>query len=77
MFKKLGFQIKNTDVEAVINCVPEAIERVLRVIQVKLERYLEKGGYRGSPEKERGYQNYDNAPSGQNYPNQQGGNYNK
>jgi hypothetical protein len=73
----MGFQIKNTDIEAVINAVPEAIERVLRVIQVKTERFLERGGYRGSPDREGGYQDYDNAPSGQKYPGQQGGNANK
>ena len=25
-----------------INCVPDAIERVLKVVQVKLEKYLQK-----------------------------------
>jgi hypothetical protein len=42
----MGFQLNKTDIDAVINCVPEAIERVLKVLQIKIEKYLE--------EKERG-----------------------
>lgn len=45
----MGFQISAGDIEAVINCVPEAIERVLRVLQIKIERYLERGGNVSSP----------------------------
>jgi len=48
VFKKMGFQLNQTDIEAVINCVPDAIERVLKVVQVKTERFLEKPN-RGSP----------------------------
>lgn len=41
VFRKMGFQLTNNDTEAVINCMPEAIERVLKVLQVKLQLYLE------------------------------------
>ena len=42
VFKKIGFQLSKNDVDHVINCVPDAIERVLKVVQVKLEKYLQK-----------------------------------
>jgi len=37
----MGFQINKDDINAVINCVPEAIERVLKVLQLKIEKYME------------------------------------
>lgn len=40
----MGFQITKSDIEAVINCVPESIERVLQVIKLKLEKYVDKQG---------------------------------
>ena len=39
----MGFQISKTDVENVVHCVPDAVERVLKVVQIKLENYL--GGH--------------------------------
>ena len=39
----MNFQITELDIKSVVNCVPEAIERILKVIQIKLENYL--GGH--------------------------------
>lgn len=36
VFKKMGFQIASSDIEAVINCTPDAIERVLKMVQIKV-----------------------------------------
>jgi predicted SprT family Zn-dependent metalloprotease len=32
VFRKMGFQMTQNDTDAVINCVGEAVERVLRVV---------------------------------------------
>ena len=70
----MGFQLNQGDIEAVINCVPDAIERVLKVVQVKIERFLEKQqnkeaspmhSNKGTPI----YSNYGNNQMGQNYQN--------
>jgi hypothetical protein len=45
----MGFQLNQADVDAVINCVPDAVERVLKVVQVKTERFLEKPTNKSSP----------------------------
>jgi hypothetical protein len=42
VLKKLNFQLTKQDIENVISCQPEAIEKVLRVIQIRLEKYFEK-----------------------------------
>lgn len=62
----MGFQIGNADIEAIINCVPDSIERVLRVIQVKLEKFLAGGGgeQRSPPQQPKNYQ-YDNQQMNQ------------
>lgn len=36
VFKKMGFQLAPSDIEAVVNCVPDAIERVLKLVQIKV-----------------------------------------
>ena len=36
----MGFQLSKNDIEACVTGVPEAIERVLKVIQIKIEKYL-------------------------------------
>ena len=36
VFKKMGFQIASADVEAVVGCIPDAIERVLKLVQLKV-----------------------------------------
>ena len=39
----MGFKISLPDIQSIVNCVPDAIERVLKVVQIKLENYL--GGH--------------------------------
>ena len=81
----MGFQISNTDVEAVINCVPDAIERVLKVVQVKVDRFVEKGprggspmgGGKGSPQYGNQYNPNQNPNQYSNQQNQGGYNNNK
>ncbi|KRW99159.1 Calponin homology domain [Pseudocohnilembus persalinus] len=41
VFKKMGFQISKIDIDHVVGAVPDAIERVLKVVQIKLEKYSE------------------------------------
>ena len=36
VFKKMGFQLAQQDIEAVVNCTPDAIERVLKLVQLKV-----------------------------------------
>jgi CH-like domain in sperm protein len=36
VFKKMGFQLAASDIEAVVNCTPDAIERVLKFVQIKV-----------------------------------------
>ena len=38
----MAFQISKNDINAVVTCVPEAVERVIRVIKGKVEKYLER-----------------------------------
>lgn len=38
----MGFQLSSTDIENVVYARPEAIERVLKLIRVKLERFLQR-----------------------------------
>ncbi len=33
----MGFQVSRQDIDRVVNCMPEAIERVLRLVQLKVE----------------------------------------
>jgi hypothetical protein len=35
----MGFMIQSPDIEDIINCVPLAVERVLKVIQVKIDNF--------------------------------------
>ena len=35
VFKKLGIQVRKTDVEQIVNGVPEIVERVLKLLQIK------------------------------------------
>ncbi|KAM3135138.1 hypothetical protein pb186bvf_012784 [Paramecium bursaria] len=41
VFKRMGFQITQNDIDAVIQVIPEAIERVLKVVQVKIQMFLD------------------------------------
>ncbi|KAM3127795.1 Sperm flagellar protein 1 [Paramecium bursaria] len=40
VFKKLGFQLTKNDIDQVIGSSPEYVERVLKLVQYKIERYL-------------------------------------
>ena len=42
VFKKINFQISKNDIEHIITCTPDSIERVLKVMKVKIEQYLDK-----------------------------------
>ena len=57
VFRKLGFLLSKNDIDKVTSCVPEAIERALRVVQQRLSDYsashpnpLSAGHSRDSPE---------------------------
>ncbi|KAL4431674.1 hypothetical protein ABPG74_017303 [Tetrahymena malaccensis] len=41
VLKKMGFQISKNDIDCIINAVPDAVERVLKVVQIKLDKYLD------------------------------------
>ncbi|CAD8059369.1 unnamed protein product [Paramecium sonneborni] len=41
VFRKMGFQITQKDIDAVISVVPEAVERILKVVQVKISMFLD------------------------------------
>ena len=47
----MGFKISKPDIQSIVNCVPDAIERVLKVVQIKLENYL--GGHSNVPMKKK------------------------
>ena len=36
----MGFLLSKRDIESCVNCVPDAVERILKVVQIKLEKYL-------------------------------------
>ena len=42
MLKKLNFQVSKNDVEHIITCTPDVIERVLKVTQNKIKAFIEK-----------------------------------
>ncbi len=42
VFKKLDFVLAKSECEAVVNCDPGAVERVLKLVKVKLEKYSER-----------------------------------
>lgn len=44
VFRKLGFIVAKQDCEAVSNCVPGAVERVLKLVKVKLSKYKDESG---------------------------------
>ena len=37
--KKLGMQVSKTDVDQIVNCVPESVERTLKVLHNKVSFY--------------------------------------
>ena len=42
VLKKLNFQVSKNDVEHIITCTPDVIERVLKVTQNKIKSFIEK-----------------------------------
>eukprot|EP00824_Muranothrix_gubernata_P004355 TRINITY_DN15532_c0_g1_i2.p1 TRINITY_DN15532_c0_g1~~TRINITY_DN15532_c0_g1_i2.p1 ORF type:complete len:172 (-),score=19.49 TRINITY_DN15532_c0_g1_i2:61-576(-) len=54
VYKKMGFQISSTDIEDIVNCVPETVERVIKLIQSKIIGF--KGGKLGRIEKPKPYE---------------------
>ncbi len=44
VFKRLGFMVTKQDVEACCNCKPGAVERVLKLIKVKIAKFREENG---------------------------------
>lgn len=36
VFRRIGFKLAKNDITDVVNCVPDAIERVLRLINIKI-----------------------------------------
>ena len=46
VFKKLDFVLAKSEIEAVVNCDPGAVERVLKLVKVKLEKYTERQSQR-------------------------------
>mmetsp|Transcript_79886 Transcript_79886/g.93365 ORF Transcript_79886/g.93365 Transcript_79886/m.93365 type:complete len:212 (-) Transcript_79886:59-694(-) len=41
VFKKIGFQLSKNDIDTVVNCAPEAIERVILFVRSRIDKYLE------------------------------------
>ncbi|KXZ46729.1 hypothetical protein GPECTOR_41g694 [Gonium pectorale] len=44
VFKRLGFMVTRQDCEACCNCKPGAVERVLKLIKVKIAKFKEENG---------------------------------
>jgi hypothetical protein len=42
LFKKLGFTLTKKDMEDAVNCVPDTIERILRLLQLNIAAYQER-----------------------------------
>ena len=42
VLKKLNFQVSKNDIEHIITCTPDTIERVLKVTQNKIKNFVEK-----------------------------------
>ena len=43
MLKKLNYQVSKNDMEHIITCTPDIIERVLKVAHNKIRVFMEKG----------------------------------
>ena len=44
VFKKMGFQISRQDIEQAVTCVPQTIEKILKVVKERIEEYVEAKG---------------------------------
>lgn len=42
VLKKLNFQVSKNDIEHIITCTPDTIERVLKVTQNKIKSFVDK-----------------------------------
>jgi hypothetical protein len=47
VFRKIGFQLSSRDIESVVNCVPDAVESVLKLVKIQvrdiqIERCMDK-----------------------------------
>ena len=42
VLKKLNYQISKNDIDHIITCTPDIIERVLKMTQVKIKNFIEK-----------------------------------
>lgn len=42
----MDFVLAKSEIEAVVNCDPGAVERVLKLVKVKLEKYIERQSQR-------------------------------
>ena len=41
VFRKMGFQLSKKDIDSVVNAEPEAIERILSAVNIKIVDFLE------------------------------------
>ena len=46
VFRKLDFVLVKSECEAIVNCDPGAVERILKLVKVKLEKYNERQSQR-------------------------------
>lgn len=58
----MGFQITSKDIDSVINAAPDAVERVMKVVQVKIDKYMQLGEYDPNPNVQPRVYNYYNQP---------------
>ena len=40
VLKKLGMQVSKSDIDQIVNCAPEAVERALKAVQAKVHLYI-------------------------------------
>ena len=50
VFKRLGFSVPRAEAESVANCVPGAVERVLKLVKVKMATYKARKTGGGDPQ---------------------------
>lgn len=42
VFRKMGFQLARSDIDKIVSCVPELVERVLKLVQDKVNEYSDR-----------------------------------
>ena len=40
VFKKIGFTLTKKDMDDIVNCVPDTVERVLKAVQIHVKKVL-------------------------------------